>query len=85
MFVSLGHSMSVSAQLFVTRPPKIPARVDKCNGDVTPVIAVRETNGHVLMPHRRMRGKMTAYGKLQSAAEALRPLALRCQRHLHLQ
>jgi hypothetical protein len=54
-------------------------------GDVTPVIAPCETNGQVLMPHRRMQGKMTAYGKRQFAAEGLRPLGLRCQRHLHLQ
>ena len=39
---------------------------------------LRETSGQVLMPHRRMRGKMTACGKRQSAAEGLRPLALRC-------
>jgi hypothetical protein len=56
----------------------------ECKGDVTPVIAPCETNGQVLMPHRRMRGKMTAYDKRQSAAEGLRPLALRCQRRLHL-
>ena len=45
----------------------------------------REVIWQVLMPHRRMRGKMTVPGKRQSAAEGLRPLALRCQRHLHLQ
>jgi len=46
---------------------------------------LREIIWQVLMPHRRMRGKMTAHGKRQSVAEGLRLLALRCQLHLHLQ
>jgi D-lyxose ketol-isomerase len=45
--------------------------------------AVRDKRA-VLMLHRRMQGKMTAYGKRQSAAEGLRLLALRYQRRLHL-
>src|SRR5580693_7985691 len=49
--------------------------------DLSPTTA----SSALLMPHRRRRGKMTAHGKHQSAAEGLRPPGLRCQRHLHLQ